>query len=120
MNLKNIRKEQFKELFDALEEAFQATGTDFYVIGAMARDVWYAKGNRTSRMTYDTDFAVMVGSIKEFEAIKEYLRKNANFVDTKGNSFVMLSPGGHQVDILPFGGIEIDEAITIAGDGLSS
>lgn len=120
MNLHNIRKEQFKGIFDALEEAFAAVGSDFYVIGAMARDVWYAKGNKTSRMTYDTDLAVLVGNQQEYEAIKEYLRTHENFVDSKGNSFVMLSPDGHQVDILPFGGVEIDDAVAISGDGISS
>lgn len=120
MNLSDIKKGQFKGVFDALEEAFTATGVDFYVIGAMARDVWYARAEKTSRMTYDSDFAVLVGSQQEYEAIREYLRTNENFVDVKGNSFVMLSPDGHQVDILPFGGMEIDDTVTVAGEGLSS
>jgi predicted nucleotidyltransferase len=41
-------------------------------------------------------------------------------MDTKGNSFVMLTPSGVQVDILPFGEIEIDGGVNIAGGGLTN
>jgi hypothetical protein len=48
MNLNNIREGELKEVFDALEEAFAATGTDYYLIGALARDIWYARGKNNS------------------------------------------------------------------------
>ena len=34
--------------------------------------------------------------------------------------YVLFSPNGHQVDILPFGAIEIDEKVQIKGTGLTS
>lgn len=120
MNLNEIREGTLKETFDALEEAFEKTGIDYYVIGALARDVWYARGNKVSRLTKDVDFAVLVGSQEQYDAVKVFLKQHKNFMDTKRNSFVMLTPEGIQVDILPFGEIEIDEAITIAGQGLST
>ncbi len=32
MNLNSIREGELKDAFDALEEAFAATGTDYYII----------------------------------------------------------------------------------------
>lgn len=119
MNLNNIREGELKDAFDALEESFAATGTDYYIIGALARDVWYSRGSKTFRQTKDIDFAVLVGSTENYEAVKQYLIKNKNFTDSKGNLFVMHTPSGVQVDILPFGGIEIDNAVNFAGAGLT-
>jgi predicted nucleotidyltransferase len=120
MNLNSVREGELKDVFDALEEAFASTDTDYYIIGALARDIWYSRGRKTFRQTRDVDFAVLVGSQEEYEAVKQYLKENKRFVDTKGNSFVMLTPSGVQVDILPFGEIEIDDGVSIAGGGLSN
>lgn len=120
MNLNSVREGELKEVFDALEEAFAATGTDYYIIGALARDIWYSRGSKTFRQTRDVDFAVLVSGQDEYEAVKRYLKENKRFVDTKGNSFVMLSPSGVQVDILPFGEIEVDDGVSITGGGLSN
>jgi predicted nucleotidyltransferase len=119
MGLSNIRDGELREVFDALEEAFAANGTDYYIIGALAKDLWYSKGGKFMRQTKDVDFAVLVGSQQDYENIREYLKKHKDFQASKGNSFVMLSPNGAQVDILPFGEIEIDDAVELAGDGLT-
>lgn len=119
MALSNIRDGELREVFDALEEAFAANGADYYIIGALAKDLWYSKGGKFMRQTKDVDFAVLVGSQKDYENIREYLRTHKDFRASKSNSFVMLAPGGAQVDILPFGEIEIDDAVEMAGDGLT-
>ena len=67
MNLSDLREGELKSLFDTLEEAFEATGTDYYVIGALAKDVWYSQGDILSRQTKDVDFAVLVGSQEVFK-----------------------------------------------------
>ncbi len=46
MSLREIREGELHEVFTALEVAFSATGTDFYIIGAIARDVWYARDKK--------------------------------------------------------------------------
>lgn len=38
----------------------------------------------------------------------EILKANKNFQDTKGNSLVMLTPQGIQIDIHPFRSVEIN------------
>lgn len=120
MNLNSIREGELKEVFDALEEAFSVTGTDYYVIGAIARDVWYAKGSKTFRQTKDVDFAILVGSKADYEAIKQYLKDNKQFIDSKRNLFVMITPSGIQVDIFPFGEIEIDDEVSFTEEGLAN
>ena len=120
MSLNEIREGELKEVFSAIEQAFKAIGIDFYIIGAIARDVWYAKGNKSFRRTKDVDFAVLVSSEEEYMALRKYLKEHYNFKDTKQNAFVMFAPGNIQVDILPFGEIEINDAIDFKGQGLTS
>jgi len=88
MSLENIREGGLKGVFDALEKAFAATGVDFYVIGALARNEWYERGGKIARYTNDADFAVMVRSKEEYEKVRAYLEDNENFISTKGNEFV--------------------------------
>jgi len=120
MNLSDLREGELKSAFNALEEAFSALDIDFYLIGALARDTWYAELNKRSRATKDVDFAVLIGSQKDYDAVKEYLAEHKNFIAIKNNSFVMKSPDGVEVDILPFGGIEIDQEVQLTGTGLTS
>lgn len=116
----SLQRSELKEVFDAVEDAFSNLGIDYYVIGALARDIWYSKENKLSRATRDADFAILVGTERQFEEVKEYLKANKGFQDSKGNLYVLFSPNGYQVDILPFGAIEIDEKVQIAGTGLTS
>ena len=120
MTLYSLQRSELKEVFDAVEDAFSNLGTDYYVIGALARDIWYSKENKLSRATRDADFAILVGTETQFEEIKEYLKAKKGFQDSKGNRYVLISPNGQQVDILPFGAIEIDEKVQISGTGLTS
>lgn len=120
MILYNLQRSELKEVFDAVEDAFSNLGIDYYLIGALARDIWYSKENRLSRATRDVDFAILVGTEAQFEEAKDYLKAKKGFRDSKGNMYVLFSPNGHQIDILPFGAIEIDEKIQIAGTGLTS
>jgi predicted nucleotidyltransferase len=120
MSSYSLQRSELKEVFDAVEDAFSNLGIDYYVIGALARDIWYSKENKWSRATRDADFAILVGTEAQFEEVKEYLKAKKGFQDSKGNRYVLFSPNGHQVDILPFGAIEIDEKVQIMGTGLTS
>jgi predicted nucleotidyltransferase len=70
MNLNSVREGELTDAFNALEDAFTKTRTDYYIIGALAKDVWYSRGNKTMRKTRDVDFAVLVGSIQDYESIR--------------------------------------------------
>jgi predicted nucleotidyltransferase len=120
MSLNKIRQVELKPVFDALEEAFNRLSIDFYLIGAIARDIWYAKGNAVSTGTRDVDFAVFIANQEDYNLLKAYLVKQKNFVESKTNAFVFISPEGLVVDILPFGEIEIDDSVHITAEGLTS
>jgi predicted nucleotidyltransferase len=120
MNLNNLRQGELKSAFDALEDAFTALKIDFYLIGALARDTWYAKLNKPSRTTKDVDFAILIGSRQDYDHVKAHLSQHQSFAATPNNTFVMISPGGVEVDILPFGGLEINEEIHVVTAGVTS
>jgi predicted nucleotidyltransferase len=120
MSLSNLRDGKLKELFDAMEAAFRAVETDYYIIGALARDVWFIRGEKSFRATKDVDFAVLVGSQQDYQAVRNYLAAHYQFRDSKENAFVMISPSGFQVDLLPFGEIAIDDSVEVTGEGLTS
>ena len=120
MNLSNIKDGPLKDVFDTLEEAFQKNDIDFYLIGAQARDQWYAKANLVARQTNDVDFAVYVGDAADYHKVREYLKDYFYYTETKQNQFVLMAPSGLQVDILPFGDLEIDDAVHFKGEGLTS
>lgn len=48
------------------------------------------------------------------------LVKEKNYTESKTNKFIIISPEGIEVDLLPFGGIEIDDELTFEGTGLTS
>lgn len=120
MNLSDIRESVLKEVFDALEEAFYINQIDFYLIGAIARNIWYSLGSKSFRSTKDLDFAVLISNREDYEKVRSYLIDHKSFRAAKNNSFIMLSPSGIEVDILPFGEIEIDDEVTFLGTGLSN
>lgn len=120
MSLYNIRQGLLKPVFDALEDAFGKLSIDFYLIGAIARDIWYAKGNANSTATRDIDFAVFIADHEDYNKLKEYLVQQKNFVESNTNAFTIISPEGLVVDVLPFGEIEIDNKINMSGEGLTS
>lgn len=120
MSLINAREQSLKEIFDALEQAFATLDIDYYLIGAIARDVWYAKTGANLRKTKDVDFAVLIGSVQQYNAVREFLKNHNNFIEHKGNAFVLMAPSGVHVDILPFGEISIDGHVNIEGTGLTN
>ena len=120
MSLNKERQGELKPVFDALEEAFNKLSIDFYLIGAIARDIWYAKGNAISTGTKDVDFAVFIANLEDYNLLKTFLVSQKNFVESKINPFVFISPEGLVVDILPFGEMEIDNSVQITAEGLTS
>lgn len=120
MNMSNIRLGELKGVFDDLEIVFQKMHIDFYLIGALAREVWYAGSGRIERTTKDVDFAVFIASKKDYEDVRTFLVKEKKYTESKTNKFIIISPEGIEVDLLPFGGIEIDDELKFEGTGLTS
>jgi predicted nucleotidyltransferase len=119
MNWNDTIDRDFKGVLETLQQTFEALGINYYVIGAVARDIWYAESGKTSRRTRDIDFAIFVGNKEEYGKVKEYLKNKEGYRDSRGNVFVLLSPAGTQVDILPFGDIEMEGVVEFDGTGLT-
>lgn len=119
MNLSGNREGSLKGIFDALEETFQELDIDFYLISALARDVWYEKAKVAVTATKDVDLAVMVSDEDDFERLKAHLKDHKGFHNEEKDPFRMHAPDGSQVDILPFGSIETDGTVQLK-DGFTS
>lgn len=64
----------FLELVTALIETASSEKIDFFMIGATARDLVYAKFNiNPGRATRDVDFGIRVSSWKNFDKLKKQL-----------------------------------------------
>ncbi|CAN5915217.1 hypothetical protein BH11BAC7_BH11BAC7_20330 [soil metagenome] len=122
IDLHKIRQEQLKPIFDELEKAFIEIGIDFYLIGAVARDIWITgvHGGKATRITRDVDFAVLIPEKEGYSKLRKLLIETGKFVEVKENAFA-LSYEGITVDLLPFGK-EIEDAgvVSIEGRGLTT
>lgn len=119
IDLNSLRQEGLKEIFSILENAFEQAGIDFYyIIGALARDIWFAKEGINSRATKDIDFAALVAGKEQFEKVKDILKNKFSFTESRGNAFALITPEGRTIDILPFGEIEVNEGVAVVGMGL--
>jgi len=121
ISFSSIGLEGIEKIVDAVDRAFTETKTDFYFVGAIARDVWmqgvYKKGQRLG--TKDIDFAIFVPTEEHFTAVKNYLIKNGNFTQSAENAFTLFSPDKIQVDIFPFGAVDVEGKVKVQGLGLS-
>jgi len=110
----------------ALQRAFDHFGINFYLIGAVARDIWmtqiYAEPDR--RTTKDLDLAVFINDTAEYDALLTWLVEQQGFTRTQSSAFCLLYPSatgsGHvAVDLMPFGAIA-DEAgdVYFSGRGM--
>lgn len=111
IKLEDLRQENLKQLFGILEDIFIEADVEFYIVGALARDAWYAKRQIGSRTTRDVDFAVYIFTQKQYDKIVERLTNDYEFSEIKDTPFKLQTPFGFTIDLIPFGEISIDEAI---------
>ncbi len=108
INFKQLRQENLKDAFAAFERAFTSLGIDFYLIGALARDTWFAQKGIRALGTKDMDWAVAITEEKQFKELKDFLVQNEGFTESSSNEYVLFDEKGLQIDLLPFGAIEIE------------
>jgi len=114
---------EITEMLSALERGLEKFGIDFYLVGAVARDVWMSGIHQIAprRTTGDIDFAVLINDKGTYQELKEYLIEKEGFHQSKGNAFVLIWKDKSEVDLLPFGAIEDEEGkVTAAGLGLTN
>lgn len=124
INFKQLRQNpQLSEMLTALERGLKKFDIDFYLVGAVARDLWMSAIHDipASRITGDIDFAIFINDKGTYENLKKYLIDIEGFSPYKGNAFVLVWKSFIQVDLLPFGEIEDkNDSVKVEGSGLTS
>lgn len=122
ISLHKIRQQHLKEVFAVLEKHFTELGIDFYLLGAVARDIWMTGvyGNTLGRITRDIDWAVMIPTEEVYTMLKKTLLDSGSFTPSRENHYVIIYKDGTPVDLLPFGGIETEGKVSVMGIGLTT
>lgn len=114
----NISSEQLenpflKELLTRLTCFFQEINTEFYIIGATARDLllYNVYGYQSDRKTYDLDIAIGISDWEQFDTIVDLLPKEADFSKDKSQLQRFLYKGHFKLDIVPFGRIANERGV---------
>ncbi|MCA6361693.1 MAG: hypothetical protein IM638_01530 [Bacteroidetes bacterium] len=118
-----IRQEtSILQILEALERGFAKFGIDYYLVGALAREVWMRglKDITPRRATSDIDFGILIKNSEHFAELKDYLINKEGFTGYKENAFVLIAPNRRQIDILPFGEIEKEGKVTVKGTGMTT
>jgi len=97
-----------------LNTIFRAQGTDYFIIGATARDILlnHVFGIPPTRVTVDIDFAIALANWDEFRRIRKTLLDSGHFGEPRAGSIHSLvfeqdnAGFGYPIDLIPFGQIE--------------
>jgi predicted nucleotidyltransferase len=110
----------FKDMFLALESSLKSIGINFYLIGAIAKNVWMTGIHKQgpSKATKDFDIAILIATKKEFQSLKEHLVNVNKFEASSENAFTIVWKGKYVIDLMPFGEIENEEGrVIVDGKG---
>lgn len=96
-----------KELLKKLTDYFQSIGSEFYVIGATARDLVLSGIHRqpSTRRTADLDIAIAIKDWDKFEQISKELCEIESFTKGPHQSQRFIFQNVYDIDIVPFGEI---------------
>ena len=92
-------------ILEKLKNAAYELNVEFFVVGAMARDIIFTHcyGIQTGRATYDIDVGVNLASWDHYDALIKKLCSDTNFTSTK--VVHRFEYNKYPVDIIPFGQI---------------
>lgn len=94
-----------KELLQKLTNYFQSIGSDFYIIGATARDIILSGIHKqaSARRTADLDIAIAIKDWDKFEQISKELCNIEGFHKSKKQKQLFWYNRDFKLDIVPFG-----------------
>ena len=98
------------DLLSVLSSCFNKAGNDFFVIGAVSRDILrlYLEAEPSPRRTRDLDIAIAVDSWDDFYEISEMLIQNGFRKDSHMKQrfyFGAEKEADYELDVVPFGGV---------------
>ena len=104
----NILHPDIADMLKKMENIFSRFGVDFYLVGAVARDIHLSGKEQfaAKRKTRDVDLAVMIADEEQFYAIKDALTATGEFTPHETEAIKLFYKNGIEVDLLPFGNIE--------------
>jgi predicted nucleotidyltransferase len=90
------------------QKIFEEFNIDFYLVGAVARDVQFSEqpGLASLRKTNDVDVALMINDEGHFYEIKNALLATGHFTEHKTEPIKLFYKHAIEFDLLPFGEIE--------------
>ena len=115
-NFEKYLKEQYGQTIDSLKRAFSKSGIDYFLIGALSRDLWlrHIEDLPPFRMTMDIDFAILVNDDDQYREIIQTLIDEEGFIGDP-EPYRLHSAYGAMVDLIPFGKIEKKHEVRIKG-----
>lgn len=112
-----IRFDNLEAILKILKDALSQLGVDFYLIGALARDIQLTGKHNipTLRATRDIDMAILISDQDQYTALISVLTGRYGFEDTE-RPFRYRYEDGTLVDMMPFGAIEsADRVVKLQG-----
>ncbi len=105
IDFNQLRQEGFKEIIEYISETCKHFEIDFYLIGALANQIWFSQANiHPLRATKDIDFAILIPDKEKFNHFKDYLIEKG-YTDLKQNPICLKHPNGTSIDLIPFSDI---------------
>lgn len=89
-----------------MEPVLSAFGIDYYLVGAIARDIQLGPDAESTRKTQDVDIAVLINDEDRFYELKEALIATGKFDGHPHEAIKLYYKKAIEVDLLPFGEIE--------------
>jgi predicted nucleotidyltransferase len=96
------------EMLKSIEDVLRANKVDYYLVGAMARDIRLSvrEGFEAKRKTNDVDIAVLLSNENQFYDIIDALKATSLFEQSDASVFKLIFKEAIEVDLLPYGDIE--------------
>src|ERR1700743_1241212 len=103
-----ILDDAVKEMLKPLEEVLSGLGIDFYIVGAVARDIQLSANPtlKAERKTKDVDVAIFLADEEQFYTVKQRLLNTGNFEAHEKEAIKLFYKQAIELDLLPFGNIE--------------
>jgi len=112
--------EGLKEIFLQVSKTCIELDIGFFIVGAIARNIWYVTNDKNPAGTKDIDFGIYVPNEKKYNQLRQTLIEQCNYVVSSENAFCLITQDGKQIDLLPFGEIEKEGQVMIEGKGLTN
>lgn len=96
------------EMLQDMEAVLEKFGIDYYVVGAVARDIHLSADANSAalRKTNDVDLAILINDEGQFRELKQALAATGYFTLHPKENIKLFYKEAIEVDLLPFGGIE--------------